>query len=135
MKPLAVLIAVALAWNAVAAPAAEVPSTAPASGSAPEVILSVSTITVTAPRVSPSEVRVLKTAQAGGAAAGVAGLGWMSYVVYAGLGGPFGWAAALVFLGGMTAYLSHRRLEGDQDFPEGTAGKPPPAETAAAGRK
>ena len=70
--------------------------------------------TVTAPRVK--DQAALETARATGAGAAVAGTGLMAYAAFFTAGGPFGWAAALVFLGGMTAYLSHRRLHGKDDF-------------------
>lgn len=78
--------------------------------------------TVTAPRIR--EQAVLETARAAGAGTAVAGTGLMAYAAFFTAGGPFGWAAALVFLGGMTAYLSHRRLKGKQDF---SWSAPPPA--------
>lgn len=79
-------------------------------------------VTVTAPRVR--EQAALETARAAGTGAAVAGGGLMAYAVFFTAGGPFGWAAALVFLGGMTAYLSHRRLQGKEDF----SWSAPPAE-------
>lgn len=122
MKILAVLLSLSLAPGA----AAQGPAGAAASvelATAP--YIAVSTITVTAPRPrSADEIRVLKTARAGGAAVGAAGAGLMVYTVVFGLTGPFGWAASLIFLGGMTAYLSHRRLRGYDDFPKTR----PPAE-------
>lgn len=75
----------------------------------------IGTITVTAPRLG--EEAALKTARTTGTAAAVGGAGLMAYVVFFNAAGPFGWAAALVFVGGMTAYLSHRRLQGREDFP------------------
>lgn len=71
-------------------------------------------LTVTAPRTT--EKAVLETTRAAGAGTAVAGGGLMAYSVLFTAGGPFGWAAALVFLGGMTAYMSHRRLQGKDDF-------------------
>lgn len=71
-------------------------------------------ITVTAPRIT--EKAVLETTRAAGAGTAIAGGGLMAYTVLFTAGGPFGWAAALVFLGGMTAYMSHRRLQGKDDF-------------------
>jgi len=82
-------------------------------------------LTVTAPRVR--EQAALETARAAGAGTAVAGAGLMTYAVFFATG-PFGWAAAAVFFGGMTAYLSHRRLQGMEDFswsaPAETAQKP-----------
>lgn len=71
-------------------------------------------VTVTAPRIT--EKAVLETTRAAGAGTAIAGGGLMAYTVLFTAGGPFGWAAALVFLGGMTAYMSHRRLQGKDDF-------------------
>jgi len=71
-------------------------------------------VTVTAPRLT--EKTVLETTRAAGAGTAVAGGGLMAYTILFTAGGPFGWAAALVFLGGMTAYMSHRRLQGKDDF-------------------
>ncbi|MDP3543954.1 MAG: hypothetical protein Q8T11_15925 [Elusimicrobiota bacterium] len=87
-------------------------------------------VTVTAPRVTEQDV--LKTARVAGAGTAVAGGGLMTYAVLFTAGGPFGWAAALVFLGGMTAYLSHRRLQGKEDFKWGVAPQPAPQAPATA---
>lgn len=82
-------------------------------------------LTVTAPRVR--EQAALETARAAGAGTAVAGLGLMAYAVFFATG-PFGWAAAAIFFGGTTAYLSNRRLQGKDDFswsaPPETAKKP-----------
>lgn len=83
-------------------------------------------LTVTAPRFR--EQAALETARAAGAGTAIAGAGLMTYAVFFATG-PFGWAAAAVFFGGMTAYLSHRRLQGMEDFnwsapPTATAQKP-----------
>lgn len=83
-----------------------------------EIAIDASTITVTAPRPrSPEEVKVLTIARGTGVATAVGGTGLMAYVLVLDLAGPFGWAASLIFLGGMTAYLSNRRLQGHDDFP------------------
>jgi len=71
-------------------------------------------ITITAPREKPQPA--LKATRDGGAAVAAGGLGAMGYIVWAAPTGPFGWAAAAVFLGGMSAYLAHRRLKGHDDF-------------------
>lgn len=87
-------------------------------------------IVVTAP--APETERTLKTVRAAGVGTGVAGVGLMTYVAVVGLSGPFGWAAALIFLGGMTAYLSNRRLQGHDDFTwGGSKPVPGPAPKAA----
>ncbi|MDD5303508.1 MAG: hypothetical protein PHS14_10405 [Elusimicrobia bacterium] len=85
-------------------------------------------VTVTAPRIK--EQAVLETARAAGAGTAVAGTGLMAYAAFFTAGGPFGWAAALVFLGGMTAYLSHRRLQGKEDFSWSAPPTPPPPQAA-----
>lgn len=81
-------------------------------------------VTVTAPRVD--ERRALENARAGGATAAGFGAGLMSYVVL--FGGPFGWGAALLYLGGMTSYLSDRRLEGVEDLSPRRVPAPAPAD-------
>ena len=81
-------------------------------------------LTVTAPRVK--DQAALETARATGAGAAVAGTGLVAYSVFFAATGPIGWAAALIFVGGMTAYLSHRRLQGKEDF----SWSAPPAEPA-----
>lgn len=86
-------------------------------------------VTVTAPRLS--EKQVLETARTAGAGAAVAGTGLMAYAAFFTAGGPFGWAAALLFLGGMTAYMSHRRLQGKEDF----SWSAPPAGSEKAAKK
>lgn len=91
-------------------------------------VLETAPIVVTAP--APETERALKTARAAGVGTGVAGVGLMTYVAVAGLSGPFGWAVALIFLGGMTAYLSNRRLQGREDFSWGAPKPAPKAETA-----
>lgn len=113
MKILAVLLSLSVPLSA--QPLA-VSSAAPAE--APLEVLEVSTITVTAPRPrGAQEERVLKIARGTGLGMAAGGAGLMSYVLILDLVGPFGWAASLLFLGGMTAYLSHRRLQGYEDFP------------------
>jgi hypothetical protein len=79
--------------------------------------------TITAPRIK--DQAALETARTAGAGAAAAGTGLMAYSVFFAAAGPFGWAAALIFVGGMTAYLSHRRLHGKEDF----SWSAPPAET------
>ena len=86
-------------------------------------------VTVTAPRLS--EKQVLETARTAGTGAAVAGTGLMAYTVFFAASGPFGWAAALIFVGGMTAYMSHRRLQGKEDF----SWSAPPAESEKAAKK
>ena len=60
--------------------------------------------------------RRLKSARNAGGAAAVSGAGLMAYAALAAGTGPIGWAAGLMFFGGMTAYLSHRKLAGNDDF-------------------
>lgn len=70
-------------------------------------------------------VERLKTARVVGSVTALSGMGLMvSAAVLA--GGPIGWAAGLIFFGGMTAYLSHRRLEGYKDFGPLDQNRPPP---------
>lgn len=115
MRPLAVLLALCQALPA----AALAPEASTGSYTLPG-----STLTITAPR-EPASAQALRAARAGGGAVAVGGLGAMGYMALFSAGGPFGWAAALVLMGGMTAYLAHRRLSGKQDFPPAEA--PPPA--------
>ncbi len=113
MKRLAVFLALLIARPASAAEASA--STEPVT----------TPLTVTAPRVK--DQAALETARAAGAGVAAAGTGLMAYVVFFSAAGPFGWAAALVFVGGMTAYLSHRRLAGREDF----SWSAPPASVSA----
>ncbi len=55
--------------------------------------------------------KVLKRIRAGGTAAAVAGVGLFTYAVIALTTGPVGWASALIFFGGLSAYLAHRALK------------------------
>lgn len=122
MKAAAVLLALLTAFPA-ALPAAEplvLTSTAAALGEP---------ITIVAPRVK--EEAVLKTARAAGTGTAVVGGGLMVYAFAFGAAGPVGWAAGLLFAGGLTAYLSHRRLRGKEDFST-TAGLEKPAPKTAA---
>ena len=52
-----------------------------------------------------------------GGVAAVSGLGLAGYAVFMAAAGPLGWAAGLLFFGGLSAYLAQRRLDGEQDFP------------------
>lgn len=73
-------------------------------------------LTVTAPRqLSDAEVQALEVGREGGVGLAVAGSALMGFMVVA--GGPIGWAAALMFVGGTGSYLSDRRLDGGEDFP------------------
>lgn len=126
MKTPAALLALLLAFPPPAPAAGIETSTVPATVISTEPFTG--PVTVTAPRISEDEV--LKTARAAGAGTAVAGGGLMAYsILFA--AGPFGWAAALVFLGGMTSYLSHRRLQGKEDFKWGAAPPPPQAPATA----
>lgn len=69
-----------------------------------------------APPASEKEARNLKLIRGVGAGAAIAGVGLFAYAVLAATTGPIGWAAALVFFGGLSAYLAHRRLKGKDDF-------------------
>ena len=72
----------------------------------------------TAPPENEAERGLKRTAVAGEVAAG-AGAGLLAYAVVAAVTGPIGWAAAVIYVGSMTAYLAHRRLQGKEDFPPG----------------
>lgn len=81
-------------------------------------------VIVTAPRVSEKDV--LETARTAGAGTAVAGGGLMAYAILFPAAGPFGVGAGLIYLGVMTAYLSHRRLNGKEDFDWSVPPSPPP---------
>ncbi len=68
------------------------------------------------PPISETERRNLKLIRAAGIGVAVAGGGILAYSILAMSTGPVGWAAAALFLGGMSAYLAHRRLQGKNDF-------------------
>jgi hypothetical protein len=135
MRVLAVLLSASLPLNALA----QVPaSTSPASSQAPAAstaAVEISTesfpgITVTAPRLNEQEalqVRDLKLARAGGATIAAGGVALTTYIaIFA--GGPIAWAAGLLFVGGLTVYISHRRLHGRNDLaPEPSRAPPEPA--------
>lgn len=121
MKTAAALLALLLAFPSFAPAAGVEPSTGPAAVISTEPFTG--PVTVTAPRVS--ETQALRTARVAGAGTAVAGGGLMAFsILFA--AGPFGWAAALVFFGGMTSYLSHRRLQGKEDFKWPASPPPPP---------
>lgn len=122
MKIAAVFLALLTAFPSSAwAQEAVAPSTAAVEPSISTVAIEAPLI-ITAPRVK--DQAALETARATGAGAAVAGTGLIAYSVFFAATGPIGWAAALVFVGGMTAYLSHRRLQGKEDF----SWSAPPAE-------
>ena len=58
----------------------------------------------------------LKIARATGGVVALSGVGILVYVVIFAGTGPIGWATGLIFFGGLTAYLAHRRLNEKQDF-------------------
>lgn len=124
MKAAAVLLALLTAFPA---PVRAASSLAPASTVSEP-------LTITAPRVKNKTA--LKTVRVAGTGTAVAGAGLMGYAVAFGAAGPIGWAAGLIFLGGMSAYLSHRRLKGHEDFST-TAGLVPPSRprTSASGKR
>lgn len=110
MKMLAIFLALSLSVPAYGAPE---PFQVQASTSYP----SLEPVIITAPAIRERRkvIQRLKTARAVGGVTALSGAGLMvSVAVFA--GGPVGWAAGLIFFGGMTAYLSHRRLEGHKDF-------------------
>jgi hypothetical protein len=77
-------------------------------------------LTVTAPRLSEKQARELKTARSSGAVVAGAGAGLALNAGIIGLGAFIVvWGGALLFVGGLTAYLCHRRLQGKDDFGPG----------------
>lgn len=68
------------------------------------------------PPLSEKEEKTLKIVRGAGVAAAAAGLGLFAFALATAATGPIGWAAALVFFGGLGAYLAHRRLKGNDDF-------------------
>lgn len=104
----------ACVFLAPAAPAAEPPAASVSIATGAEV--SVATITVTAPRLKAADARALRAVRAGGAGVAVGGVGLVAYAVIFEAAGPVGWAAGLIFFGGMAAYLSHRKLAGHDDL-------------------
>jgi hypothetical protein len=91
-------------------------------------LLEVSSITVTAPRLRTGvPPGTLKAVRAGGVGVAAGGLGILAYSVIFEATGPVGWAAGLLFFGGMTAYLSHRQLHGHDDFSPDEARRSAPA--------
>lgn len=131
------LLAAALALSLAAGAFAQAPPPAPPPGEASPAVeistetMGVSTITVTAPREREQEeqqAQVLRATRAGGLGVAAGGAGIMAYAVIFEAAGPIGWAAGLLFFGGMTAYLSHRKLHGHDDFsPEESRRSAPPA--------
>ena len=82
-------------------------------------------LTVTAPRPQDKQTRDLKRTRTAGGAVGLGGAGLSVGATIVGLGAlATVWGAGLVFAGGLIAYLSHRRLQGKNDFG-------PPADEAA----
>lgn len=73
-------------------------------------------ITAASSKNEQAQARRLKTARASGEVAAGSGVGIMAYAVFFVGTGPIGWAAGIIFFGGLTAYLSHRRLKGEDDF-------------------
>ncbi|MFI5361001.1 MAG: hypothetical protein ACHQ49_03435 [Elusimicrobiota bacterium] len=123
MRSIAILLSLCLTVSA----AAQAPtSTAAAVDISTEPFLEISTITVTAPRQQDA---ALKAARAGGAGVAASGLGILAYILIFDTG-PIGWAAGLMFFGGMTAYLSHRRLHGHDDMSPDESRKTGPATSA-----
>jgi hypothetical protein len=79
-------------------------------------------LTVTAPRPETKQIRELKKVRTTGGIVAGAGAGLCLTAGVITLGGFFVvWGAAWLFFGGLTAYLSHRRLQGKEDF--GPAGE------------
>jgi len=110
---LSLLLIAPPAWSqTVRQSAPEIPiSTAPTAELAP--------IVITAPWLSPEETKRLKQARAIGGLTAVSATGVIIYTVIVASAGPIAWAASLLFVGGLTAYLSNRRLQGHNDFGSG----------------
>ena len=68
------------------------------------------------PPVPENEIRGLKIARGVGIGAAAVGLGLFAFSIATGGAGAVVAAAALVFFGGLTAYLAHRRIHGKDDF-------------------
>lgn len=66
--------------------------------------------------IPEKEQGTLKLVRGAGLGAAAAGVGLFAFALATAATGPIGWAAALVFFGGMAAYLAHRRLSGKNDF-------------------
>ena len=97
----------------------------PASAGAPKAGLAAATpapppgslrITHNPPPVPDKEVRNLRIARGVGIGAAALGLGLFAFSVATAGSGAVVAAAALVFFGGLTAYLAHRRINGKDDF-------------------
>lgn len=71
---------------------------------------------ISAPRLPWEDIKVLKEARNASAGVAAAGAGLMAYSVFFAAGGPIGWAAAIIWLGATGAYLSHRKIQGHDDF-------------------
>jgi hypothetical protein len=116
-------LAAALAASSLPPAAAEAlstaaPSTAPASAvlppEAPALIFAPPSVPPLAERMRRDmERRDLKELSADGGATAGAGAGLLGYAVFFELAGPVGWAAGLIFIGGMTFYLARRQLKGE----------------------
>ncbi len=113
MKTLAAVLSMLMAAPLMAQPAQDSTpeisiSTTPSSVFAPLII--------TAPWLTPAQVKRLKETRAGGTLAAASGLGVIIYSAVVAAAGPIAWASALLLVGGLTAYLSQRRLKGHKDF-------------------
>jgi len=73
-------------------------------------------LVITAPHPTKAEIQRLKKIRTAGSVAAVSGTGLLFYGALVAGTGPIGWAAGLMFGGGLTAYLAHRRLNGHDDF-------------------
>jgi len=103
MKFAAILLSLLIPATAVAQPTPPVvsPSTAPVGLLEPLLII--------APLLKKE--RPLKIARATGGVVAASGVGLMVYTIFFAATGPVGWAAGLIFFGGMTAYLAHQGLK------------------------
>ncbi len=71
---------------------------------------------ITAPGVGQEHPRALKRARIAGGITAAGGAGLMTYAVMFDIG-SMGLASFIILIGGLTAYLAHRRLHGIDDFP------------------
>jgi hypothetical protein len=102
------------AWEG---PPAEVSPTGVAADRSSATAAGLPPLTVTAPRMEQKQARELKQARSTGGVVAGAGAGLALNAGIIGLGAFLVvWGGALIFVGGLTAYLCHRRLQGKDDF-------------------
>jgi hypothetical protein len=124
MKFVAIILSLLIPASAVCqpTPAGLSPSTVTAGGLEPLIVTA----------LPPGPEAPLKIARATGGIVALSGVGLMVYAVLFVGTGPIGWATGLIFFGGLTAYLAHRRLKGDKDFKPDQGAAPAPAARSGA---